>query len=78
MYHLELMAAAAYLLGHSGVDPLALVKRPPQAAGEGSQVPNLGSQRLPVAKAAGFVAVGGRALEPQGLVSARWFQELDH
>jgi hypothetical protein len=70
---LVLMAAAVYLPARSGVDPLALEKRLPRAAGEGSQVPNSGSKRLPVAKAA-----GEQALEPEGLMSLRWFQGLGH
>lgn len=73
MYQLVLKAAAVYLPAHSGVDPLALEKRPPRAAAEGSQVPNSGSKRLLVAKAA-----EEQALEPEGLMSARRFQELGH
>lgn len=67
------MGVAVHLPAHLGADPLALEKRPPRAAGEGSQVPNSGSKRLLVARAA-----EGQALEPEGLMSVRWFQELGH
>lgn len=65
MYQLQLMAAAAYLLLHSGSDPdpLALAKEPPSAPGEESGVLNSGSQRRLVARAAGIGAVEGQALK---------------
>lgn len=78
MYQLQLMEAAAYLPAHSGAAPFALAKRPPWAAGEGSRVPNSGSQRMLVAKAVEAVAVEGQVLEPEGLLSVRWFQEPGH
>ena len=79
MYQLTLMAAAAYLPPHSETDPSALAKQPPQAVGEGSQVPNSGSQRLLVARAAEVVtAAEGQALVPEGLMSVGRLQELGH